>query len=169
MTQKIEVRMTDIAAHGLIRKADHTGFTVKSLDDSLSFWVDILGFNHLYTNNYEASEFLDNVVGVKGASMTLAMVEAPCGHLIELLEYHAPQDTEDYSPRSCDVGSVHLAFYVTNLEQLLQKIETVGWLRLGTIQTVQDGVRRGLSLAYARSSDGITLEFLQLPDTPEVA
>lgn len=32
-----------------IKSVDHTGFTVSSLDDSLEFWVGVLGFRHLYT------------------------------------------------------------------------------------------------------------------------
>jgi hypothetical protein len=32
-----------------IKRVDHTGFTVSSLENSLAFWVDVLGFRHLYT------------------------------------------------------------------------------------------------------------------------
>ncbi len=151
------------SSSGIIR-ADHTGFTVESLNDSLDFWTRVLGFTHLYTNYYECSEFLENVVGVKGASVTLAMVEAPGGHLIELLEYHTPDDRQSVQPRSCDVGSVHLAFTVTDVDTLLKRIEEeAGWHRLGVTQTVEEGERQGLKIAYARGPDGVTLEFLQWP------
>lgn len=148
---------------GIIR-ADHTGFTVESLKDSVDFWTRGLDFTHLYTNDYECSDFLDNVVGVKGASVTLAMVEAPGGQLIELLEYHSPEDRQSMQPRSCDVGSVHMAFTVTDVDDLLERIEGAdGWHRLGITQTVAEGERQGLKIAYARGPDGVTLEFLQWP------
>jgi catechol 2,3-dioxygenase-like lactoylglutathione lyase family enzyme len=129
----------------------------------LKFWVEVLGFRLVTRNHYPASEFLDNVVGVPGAELTLAMVEAPGGHLIELLEYSAPEDRQLFKPRACDVGSVHLAFLIDDIDALLPRVEEAGWLRLGEPQTVQGGNRDGLRLVYVRGPDGVTVEFLQPP------
>jgi catechol 2,3-dioxygenase-like lactoylglutathione lyase family enzyme len=146
-----------------IKSIDHTGFTVSSLEDSLAFWVDVLGFKHLYTQTYETGPFIEEVVGVPGAALRLAMVEGP-GHLIELLEYTSPDDRKSYKPRSSDVGSVHLAFYVENIDALVARAANAGWPPVGKIQTVESGERKGLRLIYVRGPDGITLEFLQRPD-----
>ncbi|WP_235610775.1 VOC family protein [Bordetella sp. H567] len=146
-----------------VTRADHTGFTVSSLDESLAFWVDVLGFRLVTRDRYPASEFLDNVVGVPGAELELAMVEAPGGHLIELLEYSAPANREYFKPRACDVGSVHLAFLVDDLDALLARVAGAGWMALGEPQTVRGGSRDGLRLFYARGPDGVTVEFLQPP------
>jgi len=156
----------DTAAHGApfrIKSIDHTGFTVSSLDDSLKFWVDVLGFRHLYTWTFDRGPFIEQLVGVPGAGMRLAMVEGP-GHMIELLEYTSPDDRQIFKPRSSDVGSVHLAFYVENIDALLARLASVGWLTVGNIQTVESGERQGLRLIYVRGPDGITLEFLQRPE-----
>src|ERR1700741_5360482 len=101
-----------------IKRVDHTGFTVSSLEHSLAFWVDVLGFRHLYTWTFETAPFIEELVGVPGAAVRIAMVEGP-GHLIELLEYTSPDGREIYRPRSCDVGSVHVGFYVENIDALL--------------------------------------------------
>jgi catechol 2,3-dioxygenase-like lactoylglutathione lyase family enzyme len=146
-----------------IKRADHTGFTVSSLSASLRFWVDVLGFRHLYTWTFETSPFVEQLVGVPGAAMQLAMVEGP-GHMIELLEYASPDKRRTYKPRSCDVGSVHLAFYVENLDALLARIAGTGWLPVGDTQTVESGEREGLRLVYVRGPDGVTIEFFQLPE-----
>jgi catechol 2,3-dioxygenase-like lactoylglutathione lyase family enzyme len=146
-----------------IKSIDHTGFTVSSLEDSLKFWVDVMGFKHLYTWTFETAPFIEEVVGVPGAAMRLAMVEGP-GHNIELLEYTSPADRQSYKPRSSDVGSVHLAFYVENIDALLARIASLGWLPVGKIQTVESGERKGLRLIYVRGPDGVTIEFLQLPE-----
>jgi catechol 2,3-dioxygenase-like lactoylglutathione lyase family enzyme len=156
----------ETAAHGAafrIKSIDHTGFTVSSLDDSLKFWVDVLGFRHLYTWTFDRGPFIEQLVGVPGAGMRLAMVEGP-GHMIELLEYTSPDDRQIFKPRSSDVGSVHLAFYVENIDALLASLARVGWLTVGNIQTVESGERQGLRLIYVRGPDGITLEFLQRPE-----
>jgi catechol 2,3-dioxygenase-like lactoylglutathione lyase family enzyme len=152
-----------------IKRGDHTGFTVSSLEDSLAFWVDVLGFKHLYTWTFEPAPFIDELVGVRGAALRIAMVEGP-GHMIELLEYSAPKDRQTYKPRSCDVGSVHVAFYVENIDALLARVASVGWLPVGETQTVSSGERKGLRLTYVRGPDGVTVEFLQRPeDAPSQA
>jgi anion-transporting ArsA/GET3 family ATPase len=41
---------------------------------------------------------------------------------------------------------------------------------VGEVQTVESGERKGLRLIYVRGPDGVTLEFLQLPeDAPKWA
>jgi len=148
-----------------VRQADHTGITVSSLDKALDFWVNVMGFPIVYRDSFEPSQFLANLVGVPGAALSLAMVEAPGGHLIELLQYHAPRERQVMYPRACDVGSVHVAFKVDDLDAVLARIEQQdGWRRLGTPQTVGVGRRKGLKLAYARGPDGVTIELLQPHD-----
>ncbi len=94
--------------------------------------------------------------------MTLAMVEG-YGHRIELLEYHAPKDRKIIKPRSCDVGSVHIALYVDDMDGALARMAAAGWIQVGEPQTVEGGERAGWRLVYVRGPDGVTLEFLQLP------
>jgi catechol 2,3-dioxygenase-like lactoylglutathione lyase family enzyme len=154
--------MTETSASFRIKRTDHTGITVSSLDEALSFWVGAMGFAHLYTWHFENTFFIEELVGVKAAAMRLAMVEAP-GHLIELLEYLAPDDRQVMKPRSCDVGSVHIAFQVESIDALLARIGAMGWKALGKVQKVETGERAGLRLVYVRGPDGVTLEFLQLP------
>jgi hypothetical protein len=86
----------------------------------LGFWVGVFGFKHLYTTTFPNNPFIENVVGVSGAALRLAMLEAP-GHFIELLEYSAPDSRTTMKPRSCDVGSVHVAFEVDDLDGILER------------------------------------------------
>ncbi|MDR7008887.1 VOC family protein [Paraburkholderia strydomiana] len=151
-----------------IGSVDHTGITVSSIASSLDFWVRGLGFRHLYTWEFENSTFVENLVGVKGASLTLAMVQG-FGHQIELLEYRSPADRAIFRPRSCDVGSVHLAMYVDNLDALIECIRDAGWLPVGAPQRIEGGERDGWKLAYVRDPDGVTLEFLQPASAAEHA
>jgi catechol 2,3-dioxygenase-like lactoylglutathione lyase family enzyme len=145
----------------LISSVDHTGITVSSLTDALAFWVGVLGFRHLYTWDFEG-EFIEKLVGVKGTILKIAMVEGP-GQCIELLEYAAPADRRIYRPRSCDVGSVHVAFYVNDIAALVDRVTKAGWTPLNPIQTIDSGDRAGFKLLYLRDSDGVTLEFMQRP------
>jgi catechol 2,3-dioxygenase-like lactoylglutathione lyase family enzyme len=143
-----------------ISRVDHTGITVSSLKDALDFWVDVLGFQHLYTWKFENTPFIENLVGVKGAEMLLAMVEG-YGHRVELIEYQAPADRKIIRPRSCDVGSVHIGLYVDDLDIALARVADAGWMPVAEPQTVQGGERDGMRLIYVRGPDGVTIEFMQ--------
>ena len=141
-------------------KVDHTGITVSSLQEALDFWVGALGFEHLYTWKFENTPFIENLVGVKGTELSLAMVEG-YGHKIELLEYQAPADRKIIKPRSCDVGSVHIALYVENMDLALARVAAAGWMPVAEPQTVQGGERDGMRLIYVRGPDGVTIELMQ--------
>ena len=143
-----------------ISTVDHTGITVASLEDGLAFWVGALGFRHLYTWKFENTPFIENLVGVPGAALSLAMVEGH-GHRVELLEYSAPAYRKAFRPRSCDVGSVHLGLYVDDMDAALARVAAAGWTPVAEPQTVRGGERDGMRLIYVRGPDGVTIEFIQ--------
>src|ERR1041384_8108828 len=74
-----------------IISADHTGITVSNLERSLAFWRDVLGFELSHTA-HQKGELAKEITGVKGAEIKLAVVKAPGGHKVELLQYLAPMD-----------------------------------------------------------------------------
>src|SRR4051794_5370928 len=144
----------------LISRVDHTGITVSSLNDALDFWVKVLGFEHLYTWKFENTRFIENLVGVKGVEMSLAMVKG-FGHSVELLEYKAPADRTIIRPRSCDVGSVHIALGVNDIDAALARVSDSAWVPVAEPQTVRGSEREGMRLIYVRGPDGVILEFIQ--------
>jgi catechol 2,3-dioxygenase-like lactoylglutathione lyase family enzyme len=68
-----------------VRRADHVGFAVASLDESLSFWVDGLGARLMRTGEM-GGDFLGQVTGAHGAQVRMAIVSL-ADQTIELLEY----------------------------------------------------------------------------------
>jgi glyoxylase I family protein len=143
--------------------ADHTGITVSNLERSLTFWRNVLGFEFSH-RAHQKGEMAEQITGVKGGELKLAVVKAPGGHKIELLEYLAPADRKkDASLRPCDVGHVHVALVVENLEPLLVKIVESGWKAAGEPQTLTAGPNAGKRVIYVRDPDGTTIEFMELP------
>lgn len=140
---------------------DHTGITVANLERSLAFWRDLLGFE-LSHRAHHAGALASEVTGVPGAEISLAVLKAP-GHRIELLEYHAPADRTRANLRPCDVGSVHVALTVDNLDAVLERIAAAGWKAPGNPQTLQSGPNAGKRVVYVRDPDGTTIEFMQPP------
>src|SRR5437867_5283400 len=116
--------------------ADHTGITVSNLERSLEFWQNVLGFEFSH-RAHQTSEMVSEITGVAGAEIKLAVVKAPGGHKIELLEYLAPPDRKHLNLRPCDIGSVHVALTVDDLDSVLQKIAESGWQPAGKPQTLK--------------------------------
>src|SRR5213079_1291397 len=141
--------------------ADHTGITVSNRERALTFWRDVLGFEPSHTA-HQTGEMAREITGVAGAEIKLAVVKAPGGHKIELLEYLAPADRKkNASLRPCDVGHVHIALTVENLEPLLQNIAASGWKAAGKPRTLTAGPNAGKRVVYVHDPDGTTIEFMQ--------
>src|SRR5204863_7447073 len=145
--------------------ADHTGITVSNLERALTFWRDVLGFELSHTT-HQTGELAREITGVAGAEIKLAVVKAPGGHKIELLEYLAPPDRGkhvDLPP--CDIGSVHVALLVDDLDAVLNTIAASGWKAAGKPQTLTSGSNAGKRVVYVRDPDGTTIEFMQQEET----
>src|SRR5437773_6091930 len=144
-----------------ISATDHTGFTVANIERSLTFWQDVLGFE-LSHRAHHTGELASEVTGVPGAEISIAVLKG-YGHKIELLEYLAPKDRKRIAVRPCDVGSVHVAFTVENLDDILNTIAASGWRTAGKPQTLRSGPNAGKRVIYVRDPDGTTIEFMQPP------
>ena len=142
--------------------ADHTGITVSNLERSLAFWRDVLGFEFSHSA-HQKGERPEQITGVKGAELKLAVLKTPGGHKIELLQYFAPQDRKDLDLRPCDVGHVHVALTVDDLDAVLRKIAESGWKAAGEPQALTSGPNAGKRVVYVRDPDGTTIEFMQMP------
>jgi len=148
-----------------ILAADHTGITVSNLERSLEFWRDVLGFELSHTA-HQTGEMASEITGVQGAEIKLAVVKAPGGHKIELLEYLAPAERKwNVLLRPCDVGFVHVALIVDDLDAILNAINASGWKAAGKPQTLRSGPNAGKQVVYVRDPDGTTIEFMQSPET----
>ena len=141
--------------------ADHTGITVANLERSLAFWRDALGFEFSH-GAHQRGEMAQQITGVKGAELKLAVLKTPSGHKIELLEYVAPSDRRCADLRSCDVGHVHVALLVDDLNAVLQRIAASGWAAAGEPQLLTAGPNAGKKVVYVRDPDGTTIEFMQI-------
>jgi catechol 2,3-dioxygenase-like lactoylglutathione lyase family enzyme len=143
--------------------ADHTGITVSNLERSLEFWRDVLGFELSHTAD-QTGEMAKEITGVEGAELKLAVLKAPGGHKIELLQYLSPPDRKRHADvRPCDVGSVHVALVVDDLDAILEKIAASGWASAGKPQTLKTGPNTGKRVVYVRDPDGTTIEFMEPP------
>ena len=140
---------------------DHTGITVTNLERSLNFWREVLGFE-LSHRPHQTGKLASEITGVPGAEISIAVLKG-YGHKIELLEYLAPSDRKRVALRPCDVGSLHVAFTVDDLDAVLATIAASGWKAVGKPQLLSAGPNTGKRVVYVRDPDGTTIEFMQAP------
>ncbi len=141
---------------------DHTGFSVTSLEEAIQFWTEAMGFD-LTRQGEMGGEFLREATGVDDPRCRMAVVTAPNGYPIELLEY-STGGTLGQTPRSAGaIGAAHIALVVTHIHTAISRVETAGWAIKGSPQSIPAGPRCGTMVAYISGPDGITIELMQPP------
>jgi len=98
----------------------HTAFVVRSLHEVLKFWVEGLGGSLARTSNM-SGEFLRNGTGAMDPEVRTAIARL-AGQEIELVEYQGVALRGDEPLRPFDVGAMHLALHVDNLDAALERI-----------------------------------------------
>jgi len=138
------------ADHGFkIESFNHTSFTVPDIDRLLSFLVDGLGFP-LMDKSERASATMREVTGVSEASAIIAFVKGP-GHVIELIEYTAPDDRKRNFVRPCDNGFAHLAFNVDDVDAAVSFAGKHHFNPIHAPSTVDSGPNTGNKCVYLRA------------------
>jgi len=144
-----------------ITSTNHTSFTVSSLDRAIGLFRDALGFTLLNRSPRDPT-FIEQVVGVEGADIEVAYLQAP-GHRLELIEYLGPADRGRVESRPCDAGFAHIAFDVDDIHEAIAAVRAAGSEPMGEPIVVNAGPNKGGLVVYTRDPDGITVEFIQRP------
>jgi len=77
-----------------------------------------------------------------------------------LIQYLSPEGKK-LDTRTCDVGSAHLAFNISNLRELYGELISKGVKFTSEPMLIPVGLNRGALCVYLKDPDGITLEFIQ--------
>jgi catechol 2,3-dioxygenase-like lactoylglutathione lyase family enzyme len=144
-----------------VRSVSHTGITVSDLDEAVGFWTEVLGFEFLGSGEVGGT-LVENTTGVPGAHVRVAVVSKG-GASIELAQFTAPEDRKTMRPRPCDVGSVHVALEVDDIEAVAEACAGYGWDMPGRIETYSEGSLAGTKLVYLSNDDGTVIELIELP------
>lgn len=143
-----------------VRGIAHTGITVSDVPASIQLWQEVFGFELLGRAELDDS-FLGDLIGVPGAQLTAAVLMKGA-QTIELLQYRAPDQRQEYRPRPVDLGSVHVALDVEHIDAVVQAGQAHGLVLVGAVVMGQ-GVMAGTTMAYLHTLDGVMIELLQRP------
>ncbi len=141
---------------------DHTGFAVSSLGEAIRFWTGALGFT-LERQSEMGGDFLHQVTGVDDSSVKTAIVRAPSGYAVELLQYSTGRQNGAAPSSAGAIGAAHLALTVTDIHAAIARVEAAGWKAKGSPLPIAGGPRKGTLVAYVSGPDHITIELMQPP------
>jgi catechol 2,3-dioxygenase-like lactoylglutathione lyase family enzyme len=141
----------------VIQAFHHTAISVSDLDRSLRFYRDILGMNLEWRIDHRRNELLEKVLSLKNVDVSYAMLSG-WGGRVELFQYHKPKGAP-YPPDKpvCDQGITHMAFQVSEIEALYEKLAGQGV----RFNSPPQEIRPGVKAAYFHDPDGISVEIIQ--------
>lgn len=142
----------------MITNVNHVSFTVSDLQKSVEFYETVLGLKCVSYAERDA-EFSSAVTGIQGVKMQIAYMEAPnCS--IELIQYVNGQG-ERLDTRTCNVGSTHLCFNISDYDDWMKRMEEHGVRMRGKLCIVPAGPNKGRRVCYMMDNDGNNLEFIE--------
>ena len=141
----------------MILNIRHTGIVVRNLEQAVEFY-ELLGFK-MWKREIEQGQFLETVVNLKNARVETAKLKAPCGAMLELLEYQSHPDRLIIKKQSSNkLGCSHIALTVDSIHKVLESINNHG----GSIVN-QPAISPGqkVLVAYCHDPEGNLLELVE--------
>lgn len=143
-----------------ITKAHHTGFTVRSLERSLAFYRDLLGFEVVFQWNPRAP-YLGKLVGYPDVDLHSAILRIPGSDtFLELLEYRGVESKE-VDMANGNIGNGHIAFHVDELRPLYERLTAAGVKCVSPPVSPTIGPNKGGWAVYMIDPDGFRIELIE--------
>lgn len=155
-----------MAIHG-VRATDHVGLTVPDLDEAEAFFVQVIGATPWYrlgSKSDPGGSWMAEHLNVHPDAVVdeIRFLRLPGGTVLELFGYTAP-DQDGRPPRNSDVGAVHLAFYVDDLDAAVRELHDRG-LQVQGAPTVSQGPNAGQRWVYFLAPWGLQCELVSYPE-----
>ncbi len=148
---------------------DHVSRTVPDLDAAVRFYVDVFAASELFRIgpidaadlpiDAQGRDWMETHVGVKGARLTLAMLQLGPNLKLQMVQYDKPSDRYRKPPRNCDIGGHHIAFEVADVAAAAAFLRSKGCEVLDTI-AMDAGPLAGTQNVYVKDPWGFQLELV---------
>ncbi len=144
----------------MIQGIHHTCITVSDLDRSIAFYRDLLGLELKFTEESERSgDDRSKALGVEKAQVKLAILRAGDAQ-VELIEYVNAKG-RPYDRHNNDAGAMHIAFQVTDIDVVYQRLVEHGVRFTAPPAMIPAGPMAGWRWTYFFDPDGVSLEIIQ--------
>ncbi|NQY24981.1 MAG: VOC family protein [Campylobacteraceae bacterium] len=138
-------------------KLRHIGIVVRNLSESILFYQDLFSLV-INKQMIEEGKYVENLVGIKNASIHWAKLEAKDGTIIELLEYKNNEHKEKDNYTSNRLGCSHIAVSVKNIDETYKKLLSYNCKCNSEPLLSPDGK---VKVMYAHDIDGTILEIVE--------
>ena len=138
----------------MLKEMHHTGLSVADMDKSLGLYRDTLGMEVEWDLTIKDIPAFGTIIGLPGVEERIAMMRLN-NCRIELFQFFNPKGKK-IEKRQCDLGYMHVAFVVDELDDICGKLEKLGIEfyskaeDLGTYQVI-----------FFKGYDGETIELMK--------
>lgn len=108
----------------MLKEMHHTGLSVRDMERSLGLYRDILGMEIEFDVMIEDIPEFGTIIGLPGVRERIVMLRLN-NCRIELFQFFEPKG-RNIERRQCDIGYMHVAFVVDELEELCGRLEANG-------------------------------------------
>ena len=105
-----------------IKNFRHTGIVTTNLEESLNFYIKLLGFKKLKTAN-EDEKLIKKILSLKNCKLKTIKIGLKNKILIELL-YFKNLNQKKIKIKIFDPGLTHISLTVKNLKQIYKRLKT---------------------------------------------
>ena len=134
----------------------HIGITVTDLEESISFYRDVLNFEVQRVMD-ESGPHIDKFSALSNVKVCTVKMKDRNNNMIELLKYSSHPETAN-NDQITRIGCSHFALTVDNLDLLVKKIIERGYSINCEPQFSPDGK---VKLTFAKGPDGVLLELVE--------
>jgi len=149
-----------------LRSLDHIGVTVPDLEEATRFFVDVLGWEYLYSLGpfQDDGDWMSEHLGVHPRATVPQNRFFRCGGkaVFEVFTYTAP-DQRTSVPKNSDIGGHHICLYVDDLDTAVEYLRSQGVTVLGE-PTSSKGPHLGQRWVYFLAPWGLQLELVSYPN-----
>jgi glyoxylase I family protein len=148
---------------------DHISWTVPDLDAAIAFYEEAFGATVLYRMgpfdgadippDAAGNDWMETHVGVKGACLSIAMLQLAPNLKFQMVQYDKPADRRQDVPRNCDRGGHHIGILVEDVDATCAWLAARGCKVLQTI-AMDAGPLAGKKNVYVQDPWGHQLEIV---------
>jgi len=135
----------------------HVGIVVNDIEFAINFWQELFGYE-VEKDQLETGVEIDKLLNCLNVEVRTVKMIHKTNARIELLKFNQPIVETQFRATPFSKGITHLAFAVNNLDETLQKLNSLGGSILGK-SISKDGASHA---AYCYAFEGIILEIVEM-------
>jgi catechol 2,3-dioxygenase-like lactoylglutathione lyase family enzyme len=148
-----------------LRGGDHVGITVPDMAEAHAFFVDVLGFDYVYSlpeMRHDDDWMLEHLnVDPRRVVKEIRFYRGGFGLNFEVFEYERHPDQRT-PPRNSDLGGHHVALYVDDMDKAVEYLRAKG-VRLLAGPVASRNASAGQRWQYFLSPWGMQFELVSYP------